>query len=83
MRALVLLVALGVVPDVVEKEQDLRRQRDAVGAQLAAMLMADEHPEDVRFPSLGQDVLVGQRLVAHRHRFGRAARVQAPRTSAR
>ena len=60
------LVALGIIPDVFEKQHDLGWQRLRV-SQFAEVFVADEQPEDVRFAALGDESGVGVGLEADGH----------------
>ena len=72
------LVELGIIPDIFQEKQDLGRQGRPLG-EFTPMLMADKHPEEVRFAALGHKRGIGVRLVAdgdvfrHRSHGGRKA----------
>lgn len=56
------LITFGVIPEVIQEKQDLGRQRRSLG-QFTLVLVTDKHPEDVRFPALGEERGVGVGLI--------------------
>ena len=64
------LIAFGLIPDVFQKKQDLGRERRGFPTEFAAMLIADEQAQDVRFQAFGLEGGVGERLVANWDGFG-------------
>jgi hypothetical protein len=64
------LVALGIVPEVIEEEQDLGREWYPVVAKLGPVFMADEKSEEVGFPAFRENVVIRRGFVANRHLLG-------------
>jgi hypothetical protein len=68
------LVTLGVIPDVLKKEQDLGWEGLRITG-IGVMGRADEEAENVGFPALKKNVLIGVGFVAHGNPQGRFANV--------
>ena len=68
-------IALGVVPEVVQEKQNLRRQR-LRSPGIGVVRLADEEAEDVRLPALREDGIVGAGFETYRHLAGLRAHRQ-------